>query len=143
MAVSGTMLIGQEKLAARLQVLEKEINHRTAEALRKAGGEIIRVTLPRVPVETTELRGRSFNEGPLQDGDKHIQVVGFEKFVGGKTEMEPYGTKNKKAIGKAYAVPVHENLEAHHDVGEAKFLEHGVQETESYLLKYLAKEMEL
>ena len=137
------MLIGQEKLAARLSVLDKEMTQRTAEALRKAGGEVIRVTLPRVPVETTELRGRSFNEGPLQDGDKHIQVVGFEKFVGGKTEMEPYGTKNKKAKGKAYAVPVHDNLEAHHDVGEAKFLEHGVQETESYLLKYLAKEMKL
>ena len=147
MAVSGTMLIGQEKLAARLQVLEKEINHRTAEALRKAGGEIIRVTLPRVPVETTELRGRSFNEGPLQDGDKHVQYVGFEKFSGsnlsGEGIMLSYGKDNPNAIGKAYAVPVHENLEAHHDVGEAKFLEHGVQETESYLLKYLAKEMEL
>jgi hypothetical protein len=143
MAVSGTMLIGQEKLAARLSVLDKEMTQRTAEALRKAGGEIIRVAIPKTPIATGELRARSFNEGPLQEGDKHIQVVGFEKFVGGKTEMEPYGTKNKKAKGKAYAVPVHENLEAHHDVGEAKFLEHGVQETESYLLKYLAKEMKL
>ena len=137
------MLIGQEKLAARLQVLDKEMTQRTAEALRKAGGEIIRVTLPRVPVETTELRGRSFNEGPLQDGDKHVQYVGFEKFVSPGGEMLPYGKDNPEAIGKAYAVPVHENKEAHHDVGEAQFLLHGLQETESYLLKHLAKEMEL
>ena len=131
MAVSGTMLIGQEKLAARLNVLDKEMNHKTAEALRKAGGEIIRVTIPKTPLKTGELRARSFNEGPLQDGNKHTQVVGFEKF-GGEWDKD-----------NAYAVPVHENLEAHHNVGEAKFLEHGVQETESYLLKYLAKEMKL
>jgi hypothetical protein len=131
MAVSGTMLIGQEKLAARLSVLDKEMNHRTAEALRKAGGEIIRVAIPKTPLATGELRARSFNEGPLQDGDKHTQVVGYEKFSGNWDQ------------DNAYAVSVHENLEAHHSVGEAKFLEHAVQETESYLLKYLAKEMKL
>ena len=131
MAVSGTMLIGQEKLAARLSVLDKEMTQKTAEALRKAGGEIIRVTIPKTPIATGELRARSFNEGPLQDDDKHVQVVGFEKHAGNWDK------------DNAYAVPVHENLEAHHDVGEAKFLEHGVQETESYLLKYLAKEMKL
>jgi len=131
MAVSGTMLIGQEKLAARLQVLDKEMTQKTAEALQKAGGEIIRVTIPKTPIATGELRARSFNEGPLQDDDKHVQVVGFEKHAGNWDK------------DNAYAVQVHENLEAHHDVGEAKFLEHGVQETESYLLKYLAKEMKL
>lgn len=131
MAVSGMVLIGQEKLAARLSVLDKEMNHRTAEALRKAGGEIIRVTIPKTPLATGELRARSFNEGPLQEGDKHVQVVGFEKHAGNWDK------------DNAYAVPVHENKEAHHDVGEAQFLLHGLQETESYLLKHLAKEMKL
>ena len=131
MAASGTMLIGQEKLAARLQVLDKEMTQKTAEALQNAGGEIIRVAIPKTPIATGELRARSFNEGPLQEGDKHVQVVGFEKHAGNWDK------------DNAYAVPVHENLEAHHDVGEAKFLEHGVQETESYLLKHLAKEMKL
>lgn len=131
MAVTGMMLIGQEKLAARLSVLDSEMNHKTAEALRKAGGEIIRVTIPKTPLATGELRARSFNEGPLQEGDKHVQVVGFEKHAGNWDR------------DNAYAVPVHENKEAHHDVGEAQFLLHGLQETESYLLKHLAKEMEL
>jgi hypothetical protein len=131
MAVTGMMLIGDEKLAARLQVLDKEMTQKTAEALRKAGGEIIRVAIPKTPIATGELRARSFNEGPLQEGDKHMQVVGFEKHAGNWDK------------DNAYAVPVHENLEANHEVGEAKFLEHAVQETESYLLKYLAKEMKL
>jgi len=131
MAVSGTMLIGQEKLAARLQVLDKEMTQKTADALQKAGGEIIRVAIPKTPIATGELRARSFNEGPLQEGDKHVQVVGFEKHAGNWDK------------DNAYAVPVHENLEAHHNVGEAKFLEHAVQETESKLLSYLAKEMKL
>jgi len=131
MAVTGMMLIGDEKLAARLQVLDKEMTQKTAEALRNAGGEIIRVAIPKTPIATGELRARSFNEGPLQEGDKHVQVVGFEKHAGNWDK------------DNAYAVSVHENLEAHHNVGEAKFLEHGVQDAESYLLKYLAKEMKL
>ena len=131
MAVSGTMLIGQEKLAARLQVLDKEMTQKTADALQKAGGEIIRVAIPKTPIATGELRARSFNEGPLQEGDKHVQVVGFEKHAGNWDK------------DNAYAVPVHENKEANHPVGESQFLLHGVQETESYLLKYLAKEMKL
>ena len=131
MAVSGMMLIGQEKLAARLQVLDKEMTQKTADALQKAGGEIIRIAIPKTPIATGELRARSFNEGPLQEGDKHTQVVGYEKFAGDWDK------------DNAYAVQVHEDKEAKHKVGEAKFLEHAVQETESYLLKYLAKEMEL
>ena len=125
------MLIGQEKLAARLQVLDKEMTQKTADALQKAGGEIIRIAIPKTPIATGELRARSFNEGPLQEGDKHTQVVGYEKFAGDWDK------------DNAYAVQVHEDKEAKHKVGEAKFLEHAVQETESYLLKYLAKEMEL
>ena len=131
MAVSGMMLIGQEKLAARLQVLDKEMTQKTADALQKAGGEIIRIAIPKTPIATGELRARSFNEGPLQEGDKHTQVVGYEKFAGDWDK------------DNAYAVQVHEDKEAKHKVGEAKFLEHAVQETESYLLKYLAKEMKL
>lgn len=131
MAVTGMMLIGDEKLAARLSVLDKEMTQRTAEALRKAGGEIIRVTIPKTPLATGELRARSFNEGPLQDGNKHVQVVGFEKHAGNWDK------------DNAYAVPVHEDKEAIHKVGEAEFLLKGLQDTESYLLKYLAKEMKL
>jgi len=131
MAVTGMMLIGDEKLAARLSVLDKEMTQRTAEALRKAGGEIIRVTIPKTPLATGELRARSFNEGPLQDGNKHVQVVGFEKHAGNWDK------------DNAYAVPVHDDKEAIHKVGEAEFLLKGLQDTESYLLKYLAKEMKL
>jgi hypothetical protein len=131
MAVTGMMLIGQEKLMARLQVLDKEMTQKTAEALRKAGGEIIRVAIPKTPRKTGELRSRSFNEGPLQEGSRHIQVIGYEKFAGDWDQ------------DNAYAVAVHENLEARHDIGEAKYLEHAIEETEPYLLKYLAKEMKL
>ena len=45
------------------------------------------------------------------------------------------------AFGTSYAVFVHENLNAHHDVGEAKFLEHAVQRTAVSFPERMAAEM--
>ena len=118
---------------AKLQVYEKQMTDKVAEALQKAGGEITRVSVKKTPLATGEQRSRSFNEGPLKEGkDVYVQVVGNEKF-GDSWERE----------GNAYAVPLHENLAAQHSVGEAKFLEHALQETEHELLGYLGKERKI
>ena len=132
--VTGILLIGEDTLLSNLAVKKEEMNDKTANALRKAGGEIIRVAIPKTPRLTGDLRARSFNEGPLKQGDTYFQVVGYEKFSG---EWK----KNEKS--RAYAVYVHENLEAHHDIGEAKYLEHALQETSAKLIKYLQREMQI
>ena len=122
-----TILIGEKELLAHLQIEVKKITERSAAALAKAGGEIIRVTTPKVPVDTGELRSRSFNEGPLLGVETYFQVVGYEK--------------HDRQFLDQYAVKVHEDLTARHKVGQAKYLEAGLQETAGYLGKYIQKEM--
>lgn len=129
--VRGITLIGDDILISKLQVTEKKMTHKVAKALQKAGGEIIRVALPKTPLKTGELRKRSFNEGPLLKNEIYSQVVGYEKFA------DNWDKNN------AYAVAVHENLEARHPVGEAKFLEKAVNETSQKLGKYLAKQVRI
>jgi len=125
--VNPTILIGEKELLAHLQIEAKKITKKSAAALAKAGGEIIRVTTPKVPVDTGELRSRSFNEGPLLSGETYFQIVGYEK--------------SDRQFVDQYAVKVHEDLAARHKVGQAKYLEAGLQETAGYLAKYIQKEM--
>ncbi|MCK9327168.1 MAG: hypothetical protein M0P69_16865 [Bacteroidales bacterium] len=129
---SGTLLIGDDMLINNLRVKAEEMNEKAAKALKDAGGKIISSSIKRTPIKTGELRKRSFNEGPLKSGDSYVQVVGYEKF-GGLWESG----------GTAYAVEVHENLEARHSVGESQFLKKGVEETSAKLQAYLAKEMKI
>ena len=131
--VTGVLLVGQDKLLSNLAIEKEKMNDKTADALRKAGGEIIRVSVQKTPILTGELRSRSFNEGPLKNGDTYFQVVGYEKFAGEWNSEK----------SRAYAVYVHENLEAEHHVGEAKFLEHALQETSGKIISYLRREMQI
>jgi hypothetical protein len=49
--------------------------------------------------------------------------------------------KHDRQFLDQYAVKVHEDLAARHKVGQAKYLEAGLQETAGYLGKYIQKEM--
>jgi len=124
----GVVIVGEKALLARLSIEADRITERSAKALAKAGDEIIRVTTPKVPIDTSELRGRSFNEGPLLSRDTYIQIVGYEKY-------------DKNYLDQ-YAASVHEDMQARHRVGQAKYLEAGMQEASRYLLKYLQREIQ-
>lgn len=130
--MAGKMIIGDDILMANLRVLESKMNHKVAEALQKAGGEIVRVAVTKTPLLTGELRKRSFNEGPLLKEEVYTQVVGYEKFG---ADWERGGT--------AYAVPVHEDKAITHKVGESEFLTKALDETSSKLEKYLQKELKI
>jgi len=58
----------------------------------------------------------------------------------GRVEHGVVGTRIIVTLGfhTDYAVYVHENLQAHHPVGQAKFLESAVQENVDYLEKSIA-----
>jgi hypothetical protein len=73
-------------------------------------GEIEAESVKLTPIDTGELRSRSYIHGPLYDSknQQYTMVVGYEK----DTPAE-----------NSYAVQVHEYVEVHHDVGQAKFLE--------------------
>ena len=127
MAKIPRMVIGDEVLIANLGRYKGKMNDTIADGLRKFGGEIERVSTTKCPIEFGELRSRVFNEGPLKDGDTQVQVVGYEKF--GATWGD----------GKAYAIPVHERTGVAHKVGEAKFLQHAVDELAKDWPPYLQK----
>lgn len=78
-----------------------------------AGGLIIQAAAQqRTPVDTGNLKGSAFTRRSPEE--ENVVETGF---------------------GAAYAVYVHENLEAHHDNGEAKFLENAVVEKREEVLQ--------
>lgn len=84
-------------------------------AYREAQG-IITASQPLVPVDTTALRSSSYVTEPEIEGDAVVVEMGY----GG-----PAAQINQKTgeSTDSYALYVHENLEAFHKVGSAKYLE--------------------
>jgi len=127
MSVSGVTLIGQKELLARLSVYNEKMTKEVARALKDSGDEIVRVALPLTPLDTGELRARSFNDGPLEFNGSYHQVVGYER--------------HDRNYVDQYAVKVHEDLTARHSVGQAKYLEEAVNITAPKIGKYLAAKL--
>lgn len=87
------------------------------------------------PVDTGALRSSGYVEEPTREGD----VMRVELGYGG-----PASKRNPKT-GEAtddYAVFVHENLEAHHPVGMAKFLEIPFNAAQSGMPNRIARGMQ-
>lgn len=79
----------------------------------------------RTPFLTGALRGSGIVEPPVQSGNTLSVTIAF----GGPAAD--------------YAVYVHENLEAHHPVGQAKFLESTLLESAPYLMDRIGKRLDL
>lgn len=79
----------------------------------------------RTPVDKGTLRGTVHVVGPVREGKRIYTLIA----CGGPSAP--------------YAVYVHENLEAFHKVGQAKFLESVIMESRAYMGARVAKRMEL
>lgn len=79
----------------------------------------------RVPVKFGVLRASGFVQDPEQNGKNISVTLGY----GG--------------AAKDYAIPVHENLEAHHPHGQAKYLESVLNESRPYMLTRIGKRINL
>lgn len=79
----------------------------------------------RVPVDTGVLRASGRVSEPERDGTKISVTLSY----GGAAEH--------------YAVPVHEDLEAFHKVGQAKYLESVLNESRSSMLRRIANRIML
>lgn len=92
------------------------VGRELAVQLYREGTGIMEQSKPLVPVDTGTLRSSAYVSEPVQDGD----IVSIEFGYGG-----PAGGVNPKTGQSvdSYALFVHENLEAFHPVGMAKFLE--------------------
>jgi hypothetical protein len=104
--------IGQALIAARQQA---------AGGLYRVAEEMIAESKQRVPVDTGALKNSGHVQGP-------------DESPGGVSVTLGYGGPSA-----GYAIIVHEDLEALHRVGEAKFLESVVREYAPTLLDRVAK----
>jgi len=106
----GITIHGLDQLAAKLSVYAEDMSHAVGKAMAEFAGEIEAESVKLTPIDTGEQRSRSYTHGPLYDSrtQQYVMVVGYEK----DTPAE-----------NSYAVQLHERVEVHHDVGQAKFLE--------------------
>lgn len=88
-----------------------------AQGAEEAAQRLLQASNQRVPVDSGELRDSG-----------RVTVEGLEASVG---------------YGAPHAVAVHENLEAHHDQGQAKFLEAALLEEQRALLEAIAASIKL
>ena len=112
------------------------IEDQLAKSLYQEGDLLIADSQTKVPVNTGTLRSTGFVEPPTQTNKKISVKVGY----GGPA------TKVNSRTGQAtteYAIRVHEDLQAKHNVGEAKFLEKPAKELESKLGEHLARRMKI
>ena len=129
-------LDGTDKLAKALRMAKENMSEAIAQAMVDFGGHVALVAGQRTPIDTGELRSRSFVEGPfLEEGSQeYVVVVGYEKY-------DDTFPKTSKGTPNRYAVPVHERTNVRHETGQAKFLESAVQETSSEYLRFMADQL--
>jgi hypothetical protein len=108
---------GVDALRKRLKKFRGDIPRAMGSVLFQEGEETITEAKLITPVDEGVLRASAFVKLPqLKDGEFVVEI-GF----GGPAGSGNQGASNAKDVG--YAVFVHEDLTAHHNVGQAKFLE--------------------
>lgn len=118
-------VVGGREAAADLRAMAKKSPRAMERALYKYGntemGEAKRIT----PVEDGDLRDSGTVEEPLWRGE----TLSIELYFGG--------------AAADYALTVHEDLEAYHEQGQAKFLETPLNQSEPYFDQRVGSDFEL
>ena len=112
------LVTGIAEVNAQLAKLVERDQQAAVQALREEAETIMTDSKQRVPVDTGVLRASGF-VSPVEDG---VRLA--------------YG-----GAASDYAIYVHENLDANHPVGEAKYLERPVLEALPGLAERVAKTM--
>lgn len=113
------------KVIGNIKKLEKGVPLLAAAALYQEALIEQKESMKRTPVDTGTLRNSHETSAPYWKG----KFLNVDIQVGGPAA--------------SYAVVVHEDLEAFHRHGEAKFLENTIKESAPYMLARIAKRMKL
>lgn len=108
-------LEGFIELTNKLNKSVSQISDTVQSALLDCGNDLQQKAVDITPIDTGALRASAFTEADRQGKNPSV-IVGFEE---------------------EYAIYVHENLEAHHDIGQAKFLEQPLKENSDKYVKYV------
>lgn len=117
-------LSGAAEMKAKLKRLSERFPDEVARVLYQETEIEVKEVKMRTPVDTGTLRGTVHQVGPTRNGRMIFTLIA----AGGPAAP--------------YAIYVHENLEAHHKVGQAKFIESVIMESRPYLAARVAKRIE-
>lgn len=112
-----------DQLSRRLDAIQHGVPSRAARALRTVAEVEMTEAKRRTPVDTGNLRATGHVQGPFWSADGWSVKLVF----GGPAA--------------SYAAAVHENLEAFHRVGQAKYLESVILEVRPHLAQRIARAM--
>lgn len=113
--IPGWTLKGADKLAARLDRAAKNMPNEWARALYEEAVVETNESKRRTPVDTGAARASHVTRKPVISG----RQISVQIEVGGAS--------------LDYVIPLHENLEAEHETGQAKFLESTILESAPYM----------
>lgn len=115
---------GLEKLQRQLRARPEQITHAGSAALYVDAEQLIGEAKQLTPVDEGVLRASGHVQLPVNDGHDVLVLAGFGGPAGAGNQGETNAPTKKNPTGDVgYAVYVHEDLTAHHTVGQAKFLE--------------------
>lgn len=109
---------GEKEVLGKLNREIQNIRGRTMAGVIAAGQRVQKTAVKKTPVDTGNLRGSRYVKPLLMNRNKPAVEVGNNA---------------------EYAIYVHENLEANHPVGEAKFLEKAIIQEKHNILMDIAK----
>lgn len=121
-------LEGHAAMRAKLIRLRTKFPNEAALALRQEAEIEATEVKRRTPVDKGTLRGTVHVVGPVREG-----LLGGTLYV-----MIVAG-----GPAAPYAVFVHEDLDAYHEVGQAKFLESVILESRAFMLQRVARRIDL
>lgn len=121
----GMSLKGGAEMRARLKRLAEKFPDEVARAIYMETEVEVKEVKMRTPVDRGTLRSTVHQVGPFRDG-RNIYT-----FIAAGGPAAPY------------AIYVHEDLNAIHKVGQAKFIESVIMESRPYLGARIAKRIEL
>lgn len=125
----GARLTGQDKMRKNLAALKQNVPNEVARALNiemELGAKEVK---RRTPVDEGELRASIHVEGPYIVYLKGRRVIYARVVAGGPSAP--------------YAIYVHEDLDAHHKVGQAKYLESWILESRPSMAARVARRVQI
>ena len=129
---------GFREMARALDALAAQIPGEVGNAVRAEAEIEMTEAKQRTPLLTGALQASGHVTGPEQDGRDQVIRMGF----GGPAGSGNHGGESNN-VDVGYAVWVHENMEALHPRGQAKFLESVLLESAPYLLERVAARIDL
>lgn len=123
--MSGASMAGGLAMKRRLANLKRTVPEQVEHALYLEAEIEVTEVKKRTPVDKGTLRGTVHQEGPTRNFRRIYTLI----VAGGPAAP--------------YALFVHEDLEAHHPVGEAKFIESVVTESRPFMAARVARRIDL